>query len=127
MRRTRVLIVDDHEDVLRGLMRLVETEDSSEIVGSATSGRMAVEVARKLKPDLVLMDFSMRDMDGIEAAARIKSDRPETEVVILSIYEGREHAERARDAGIDRWIPKSLPPNRLLDELRSISAKHVTD
>lgn len=123
MQRARILIVDDHAEVILGLRRLIETDETSEVVGEATSAEQAVERARTLKPDVVLMDFSMGDMDGLDAASAIRKESPDTEVVILSVYEAEEHAQRARQAGVRSWIPKSQPPDVLLRELRNVAGE----
>ncbi|HEY3317883.1 MAG TPA: response regulator transcription factor [Coriobacteriia bacterium] len=123
MERARILIVDDHAEVILGLRQLIETDEASEVVGEATSAGQAVERARKLRPDIVLMDFSMGDMDGLEAASLIREENPSTEVVILSVYEADEHEERVRQAGVRRWIPKSQPPDVLLQELHELAGE----
>jgi DNA-binding NarL/FixJ family response regulator len=124
MVRARVLIVDEHEEVLASLRRLLEFEESSEVVGAATNGADAIEQARLLHPDLVLMDFVLNDMDGIEAASAIRSESPATDIIILSVFEARDDAMRARLAGVQCWIPKSFPPEMLLNELRDLAALH---
>jgi DNA-binding NarL/FixJ family response regulator len=123
VKRTRVLIVDDHSEIVTGLRQLLDAEGTNEVVGEATSAAQAVERARVLQPDIVLMDFSLGDMDGVDAASRIRSENPATAVVILSVYEAAEHAGRARDAGVRRWIPKSQPPDVLLNELRDVAGE----
>jgi DNA-binding NarL/FixJ family response regulator len=125
MQRARLLIADDHREVIRGLSMLMSVD--SDVVGSATSGEEAVEKARELKPDLVLMDFSLGDMDGVEAASLIKREHPDTHVIIVSVYEAGNDAERARRAGVEKWIPKSLPPHVLLDEVRAVVRAREVD
>jgi DNA-binding NarL/FixJ family response regulator len=125
MPRTRVLIVDDRPQVIDGLSSLIALDEASEVVGGADSGEDAVRMARELTADVVVMGFSLRGIDGIEAARRIKQDRPATEVVILSVLEPEADAPRARRAGIVKWIPKDLPPQALLDEVRAVlRARH---
>lgn len=120
MTKARIMLVDDHVQVVRGLSLLMALDEGSEVVGFATSGPQAIEKARELLPDVVLMDFSIGEMDGIETAARIRAERPETQVIIVSVYEAGNDAERARRAGIAKWIPKSLPPDVLLEQLRTV-------
>lgn len=121
MEPVRILVVDDHVEVIAGLRALLETEPGTLVVGEAFSGGQAVERALALRPDIVLMDFSMSDMDGVEAAARIHASDPRQDIVILSVYEADEHAERAQCAGVRRWISKSQPPDMLLDQIRELS------
>lgn len=124
---TRVLIVDDHEEVILALRALLESEEQSEVVGCATAGPEAVDKARALMPDLAIVDFSMPGMDGIDTAAGIREASPDTAVVILSVYDEGEHAERAREAGVRAWFPKNLPPGELLDRMRAVPDAGRTD
>lgn len=124
MEKARVLIVDGHREVLSSLHQLLDYEESSEVVGVAMTGADAIEQARLLHPDIVLMDFAMSDIDGIEAASAIRSENPATDVIILSVFEAGHNAGRARRAGVGRWIPTSFPPDMLLSELRSLAAHH---
>jgi len=127
MEKARVLIVDEHREVLSSLHQLLESEESSEVVGVAMSGADAIEQARLLHPDVVLIDFPMSDIDGIEAASTIRSENPATDVIILSVFEAGDNSGRARRAGVLRWIPKCFPPERLLMELRGLVAQRHED
>ena len=121
MSKTRVLVVDDRADVAASLASFIEAANDSQVVGTATGGHEAVRKAIELRPDIVLMDFSMQDMDGVAAAELIRTELPGTEVVILSVYAPEDHAERARRAGVRTWLSKSAPLDRLLDEVRRVS------
>jgi DNA-binding NarL/FixJ family response regulator len=116
----RILIVDDHPDVKHQLRMMLEGV-GAEVVGEAADGRGAVTAAARLRPDVVVMDFSMPDMDGVEAGAAIHRQLPSAELVILSVYEPGEHVERAEAAGIRHWVTKSLPPSVLLSVLADIA------
>jgi DNA-binding NarL/FixJ family response regulator len=124
VKRTRVMIVDDHQTVIEGLKNLFETDDDSEVIGEATSGWEAVEMAKDLHPDVVVMDFTLGDIDGIEAASRIRSEHSETDVVMLSVHDGHPYEKRAGDAGVRRWISKAMPADELLREVASIRSQH---
>ena len=79
----RILVVDDHTIVRQGLTRLLEEQAEIKVVGEATNGRKAVDLAKELKPDVVIMDIAMPRMNGIEAAKRIRKHLPKTKILIL--------------------------------------------
>src|ERR1700720_1476837 len=107
MRRLRILVVDDHEVMRTGVRALVEQEPGWQVCGTATNGQEAVEAARKLKPDVVVLDMTMPELDGLEALRGIKQTLPNTEVVIFSAYHSEEVIEQLFDAGAKSYIQKS--------------------
>jgi two-component system, NarL family, invasion response regulator UvrY len=110
----RVLIVDDQAP-FRDVARLVvELTDGFEVVGEAVTGEESVEMARSLKPDLILMDVNMPGIDGTEATKIILGESSGVVVLLLSTYEPAEYAPRAAEAGAAAYIPKSaFDPDRL--------------
>ena len=84
MKRITVLLAEDHMVVREGLRALLEAEGDIEVVGEAATGRQAVELTRKLRPDVVVMDIAMPVLNGLEATRQIRKARPETRVLILS-------------------------------------------
>jgi DNA-binding NarL/FixJ family response regulator len=112
---TRVLIVDDQEPFRLAARAVVEMTDGFEVAGEAETGEAAVELARNLGPDLVLMDVNLPGIDGIEATRRILEDSGgRTVVLMVSTYEADEYAPRAAEAGAAAYIPKSeFDPDRL--------------
>ncbi len=119
----RVLLVDDHTVVRHGLRLLLEQERDVEIVGDAANGRHAVELARQLQPDLILMDVSMPEMDGIEATRIIHAEAPTICVIGLSMFQHDPHAEAMRDAGAMDYVPKTVQPAELLTVMRGCYAR----
>ena len=117
------MIVDDHRTVVDGLSELFAADDRGEVVGVAASGREALEKARDLHPDVVLMDFSMAGMDGLEAGALIREEHDETKIVILSIHDRAPNEERATHAGISAWITKDTPADLLKERVFRIGRK----
>ena len=81
----KILLADDHTIVRQGLSRLLEEQPGIKVVGEATNGRIAIERAKELKPDVVIMDIAMPRMNGIEAAKRIRKHLPKTKILILSM------------------------------------------
>jgi DNA-binding NarL/FixJ family response regulator len=114
--RPRVLLVDD-ERVIREALRDLLEEMGFHVVGVASDGAEAVELASSLRPAVVLMDLRMPRMDGIEAARRIKADGPHTQVVILSAYEDESLQDGAIDAGVASYLVKGCRPTVIRDVL----------
>ncbi len=116
----RVLIVDDQEPFRQAARAVVELTDGFEVAGEAETGEAAVDAARGLGPDLVLMDVNLPGIDGLEATRRILSESFGRMVVLmLSTYETEEYAPRAAEAGAAAYIPKSeFEPDRLFEAWR---------
>src|ERR1700693_5342506 len=96
---TRVLIVDDHPVVAQGLRYLIDAQPDLEVVGSAADGREALRQAEDLQPDVVVMDISMPELNGIEATELILKRAPQVKIVILSMYSNQERVWRGFQAG----------------------------
>lgn len=109
----RVLLVDDHALVLAGIRALVEEMGGTKIVAEANNGRDAVALAKQHKPDLVIMDISMKELNGIEATAQIKAELPATHVLILSMHTTEDFVRRAIKAGASGYLVKDSAPLEL--------------
>lgn len=110
MSQIRVLLADDHALVLAGIRALVEELGGTQIVAEANNGRDAVALAKQLKPDLVIMDISMKDLNGIEATAQIMAEVPTTRVLILSMHTTEDFVRRAIKAGASGYLVKDSAP-----------------
>ncbi len=117
----RVLIADDHEAVRKGVRSLLRTQPQFDICGEAVDGRDAVEKAKLLHPDLVLMDISMPNLNGLEATREIRNTFPEIEVIILSQYETAQMAEQAFHVGARGYVVKSSIGKSLFTALEHVS------
>jgi DNA-binding NarL/FixJ family response regulator len=118
----RVLLVDD-DDLMRAGLRAVLSSDSRvEVVGEAGSGRAAVERVRALRPDLVLMDVRMPDLDGIAATREVTSASPEVKVVILTTFEQDDYIFGALNAGASGFLLKRSGPEELLAAIQTVAA-----
>jgi DNA-binding NarL/FixJ family response regulator len=115
----RVLIADDHDVVRRGLEQLFFGIDDMELVGEATNGAEAAEMAATRDPDVVLMDLSMPSVDGVEGTRRIKAAQPGLPVVILTSFSERDRILDAIDAGAVGYLLKDAEPEELLRGVRS--------
>jgi two-component system response regulator NreC len=120
MPKIRVLIVDDHTLLRDGLCALLELVPDIEVVGEAGNGREALEKARELLPDIVLMDIEMPVMDGLEAARRIRAQHLGSKVLILSQYEDAERVVDAVEAGVKGFVNKTAAPAELAASIRSV-------
>jgi DNA-binding NarL/FixJ family response regulator len=113
-----VLLADDHEMIRRGFSLVLETQPDIEVVGEAADGREAIELARRLRPDLVLMDVTMPVMDGLEATRRLKAEMPGMCVLMFTSHEEPEYLLQAMQAGAAGYVLKSAPVSRLLAAVR---------
>ncbi len=116
--RIRVLLADDHRVMRTGLATLLAEEPDIEIVGQADNGVQALELARALQPDVIVMDVSMPLMDGVEATRCVKSELPAVRIIGLSTFEAAEMARRVLQAGAAAYLNKSGPSDELLQAIR---------
>jgi DNA-binding NarL/FixJ family response regulator len=107
MSKLRILIADDHEVVRAGVRSILEHQPDCEVCAEAVSGLETVALAQKLKPDIVVMDITMPDLDGLEAARQILKSLPGTEVLVLSMHESTELVRSILEAGAHGYILKS--------------------
>jgi DNA-binding NarL/FixJ family response regulator len=119
-RPARLLITDDHDLIRDGLHRMLAREPDLEVVGEAANGREAVELCRRLGPDLVLMDVRMPEMDGLEATRAIKAERPEVSVLVVSTHENPDYLFEALKAGAAGYVLKDAPKRQLVDAVRRV-------
>jgi len=121
MSAVRVLLVDDHVPFRRGVADLLRAERDFELVGEANDGAEALELARELVPDVVLMDLSMPRMDGFEATRRIKEEIPCVRIVVLTVSESEASLSASLKSGAHGYLPKSITPQALLDIVRRVA------
>ena len=119
-RKIRVLIADDHPVVREGLGVLVKSRSDMEVVGEAANGRQAVQQFFLHRPDILLVDLRMPEMDGIEAMRAILKKVPEAKIIVLSTYDGDEDIYRALQVGAKAYLLKDSPREQLLDCIRSV-------
>ncbi|HXG40779.1 MAG TPA: response regulator transcription factor [Candidatus Limnocylindrales bacterium] len=121
----RVLIVDDHQVVRVGLRSFFELVDDIEVVGEASDGSEAIAVARRLRPDVVLMDLLMPSVDGLTAIARIKGELPEVEIVALTSFIEEEKVTQALEAGASGYLLKDAEAEEVARAVRAAHAGEV--
>lgn len=115
-----ILIVDDDQGFREMVKRLLEREPEVSVVGEAGDGEEAVQRARELRPDVILMDIAMPRVDGLEATRRIKAERPETKVLILTIHNEEAYRRAAQASGADVFLPKKTLMADLLPAIRRL-------
>ena len=121
----RILVADDHPIVRGGIVALLQSAADLEVVGEASSGLEAVDLALSLEPDLVLMDLRMPGIDGDEATARILAARPGMRVVVLTTYESDASILTAIEAGASGYLLKAAPQDEILAGIRSVARGEV--
>ncbi len=126
MKALRVLLADDHQLFRQGLVSLMETRpDLIDVVGEASDGWEALKLATKLRPDVILMDILMPGCDGLEATRRIKSELPETPVVMLTSSDRNQHLLEAMELGAEGYLLKNLDAEELFGMLEGLSQGQV--
>ena len=121
MKPVRILIADDHQVVREGVRALIEREPEFEVCGAATNGREAVDLARKTKPDVVVLDITMPELDGVDATRQIKRVLPKTEVVVFSAHSSEDVVEQVFAAGAKSYIGKSDANRDLIAAIKSVA------
>jgi DNA-binding NarL/FixJ family response regulator len=117
-----VLLVEDHTLVRSGIRSLLETEKEIEVVGEAGDGREAVELVRRLKPHVVLMDVAMGDLNGIDATRLISNEHPDVRVLVLSMHSDEQYIFEALKAGAKGYVLKSAAVKELMTGIREVAA-----
>ena len=116
----RLLLVDDHEVVRRGMAALLEGNEGWQIVGEAADGRSAVKLAQESRPDVVVMDVGMPELNGFEATRQILKVLPRTEVLILTMHDGEQLVREVIDAGARGYVLKSDAGRQLVAAVHSL-------
>ncbi len=116
----KVFLADDHAVVRDGLRFMLEAQTDITVVGDAANGRQAVTQVQKLKPDVVIMDIAMPELNGIEATMEIHQACPSTQVVILSVYSTPEHISRALQAGARGYVLKESAGKEVVSAVRAV-------
>ena len=114
----RLVLADDHHLLRRGFLSLLGDEPGLKVVGEASTGLEAIEICRRLSPDLVLMDVRMPEMDGITATRHIKVEQPGVSVLMVTMHENPDYLLEAIDAGAAGYVLKDAPADRLINAVR---------
>ena len=120
MSPVRILIADDHELTRRGVQVFLESQPEWKVVGEAATGHEAVEKAKELNPDVVILDISMPQLNGLETARQILKAVPQTEIVILTMHQSERLVRRALEAGARAFVTKSDVARHLIDAVNAL-------
>jgi len=122
MKKVRLLIADDHKIFRQGIKKLLEEEQDLQVVGEAADGREVVKKATELKPDIILMDIAMANLNGLEATKQIKKVLPESKIIMLTMHKNEEYVLQSFQAGASGYILKEGAVEELVSAIRSIHA-----
>lgn len=117
----RLLIADDHAIVRAGIRLLLETQEDMAVVGEAADGTAAIQLARELHPDVLLMDIAMPGLNGLEATRHVRREAPQTQVLVLTMHENERYFYEALRAGASGYVVKGAPPVDLLAAIRAVA------
>ena len=117
----RILLADDHTIVLQGLSRCLQEQEDLEVTGQARDGLMAVELARELRPDIVIMDVSMPGLTGIEATRRIREENPDIKVIGLSMHAPKRYVREMHEVGARGYLLKDCEFDELIGAIRTVA------
>jgi DNA-binding NarL/FixJ family response regulator len=121
MSLVRIMVADDHDIVRHGLRTLLETRQGWEVIGEASDGRQAVDMAKRLKPDVVVLDISMPELNGLEAARQILHEVPRTEVLILTMHRSEQVVRELLQAGARGYLLKNDAARELVAAVEALS------
>jgi DNA-binding NarL/FixJ family response regulator len=126
---TTVLIADDHQLFREGLVNLISSAPDVEVIAEAKDGKEATERAKKIKPDVVLIDIGMPVMNGIEATRILKKENPQVKVIAVSMHSDRQFVKGALEAGADGYLLKNCTYRQLIDAIQSVISgkKYLSD
>jgi two-component system nitrate/nitrite response regulator NarL len=116
--KNTVLLVDDHPLLRKGVRQLLELEDDIEVIGEASSGKDAIHQALDLNPDLILLDLSMKGMDGIETLGALRDAGVDSRIVVFTVSDDRTDVVSALKSGADGYLLKDTEPEALVDNIR---------
>ena len=125
MNDINLLLVDDHQVVRTGLRMLLEGQPDMKIIGEANSGLQALEMAKELSPNVIVMDITLPDISGIEATKLIKESFPDIAVVALTIHEDEQYFFEMLQAGASGYVPKRAAPEDLITSIRAAFAGEI--
>jgi len=121
----KILLVDDHRIVREGIRSLLEDDPDLEVIAEAEDGRQAVQLARELSPDVVILDVAMPDLNGIEATRQIVADVPGTRVIALSMYCAKRFVAEMFKAGASGYLPKDCASSEMVLAIRDVVANRT--
>ncbi len=120
MQKVRILLADDHSMVRQGIKQILELENDFVVVAQASNGEEAVKAARESKPDIILMDINMPEMNGLQAIKELKKNKSDVKILVLTIHEDREYLFKTLQMGAEGYVLKDAEPAVLIEAIRNI-------
>ncbi len=120
--RTRILLADDHSTVREGLKMLVNAQPDMEVIGEAVNGQAAIEKTRELNPDLLVMDISMPELNGLKATEKLRREFPELKILTLTRHTDDGYLQQLIKAGVNGYVLKQSAPTELINAIRTVSS-----
>ncbi len=120
-----ILVIDDHPLIRRGIKDLVSMDDSFEVIGEADNGLTGLELATSLQPDIILLDFNMEKMNGLETLLAIKATDSNSRVIILTVSDNEKNIVSTLRAGADGYLLKDMEPEDMLERLHQVVHGHI--
>jgi two-component system response regulator NreC len=121
----KLMLVDDHDVVRTGLRSFLETQPGFEVIAEAKNGLQALEKAREAQPDIVLMDITMPDMDGMEATLQLKKLYPDCQILVLTVHADKQYFMKMLSVGASGYITKQAAADELVAAIKAVAAGHV--
>jgi DNA-binding NarL/FixJ family response regulator len=118
----KIILADDHEILRHGLSKSFEQENDIEVIGQASDGHSAVDLARELSPDVIIMDIGMPDLNGVEATRKIVKNHPRVKVIGLSMHSSDKYVREMFKAGASGYLLKNCPFEELVEAVRTVAA-----
>ncbi|MCY1265357.1 Nitrate/nitrite response regulator protein NarL [compost metagenome] len=122
----RILLVDDHPMMRKGVIQLLELEDDLSVIGEAGSGEEALRLAAELDPDMILLDLNMRGMNGLETLRALRANGVDARIVVFTVSDDRSDVINVLRAGADGYLLKDMEPERLLEHIRQAATGQLT-
>ena len=123
--KTKVLLVDDHTIVRQGIKALLDTQEGIEVVGEAEDGREAIEKAKQMAPNVIVIDITMPNLNGIEATRQIKKINPEIKVLVLTVHDNEEYIHRILQAGASGYLLKESAVSELVSAINAVEKGEI--
>ena len=120
-----LMLVDDHDVVRTGLRSFLETQPGLKVIAEAKNGLQALEKARNVQPDIILMDITMPDMDGMEATQQLKKLYPECQILVLTVHADKQYFMKMLSVGASGYITKQAAADELVSAIHAVAAGHV--
>ena len=120
-----ILVIDDHPLIRRGIKDLVSMDDSFQVIGEADNGQSGLELAKELNPDIILLDFNMEKMNGLETLEAMKKAELDCRIIILTVSDNEKNIVSTLRAGADGYLLKDMEPEDMLEHLHQVVDGHV--